>query len=353
MLLFFLGLGWGSVSQASSDIDGKTFPGDYNKPFREVAKYRFEFDNDIVFGSDNAFTNGWSFQMHSPVADDWDSLQGVSQWVKDFGGWIPSLSGPDLKYRVSGSLGQVIQTPNDIEAANNIENDFPYAGILAFQGSWIAFNDETFKGFEVVLGVTGRPSLAEQTQNFVHFVTDSVIAEGWDNQLKEEPVLNFNYMRKTKFYNTDSMDMSISGLAAVGTMFTLADIRLETRYGVNRPRGFAYSPDSIGRSMIYDATLSPTDSKSASYYTTLIIGVAAVGHKIMLDGNVLRDAPDNNIEKESSIGFLLFGLNYAKEDWGLSFSWAISTNAVKTNGLADGAEATVDFGTIMFEWRIN
>jgi hypothetical protein len=353
LLLFFLCLGWVSLSQANPGIEEEAFPGNTKRNFREAAKFRLEFDNDVVFGSDNAFSNAWSFQIHTPVADNWDSVQGVSQWVKDFGGWLPSLSGEGLKYRVSGSMGQLLQTPDDIEAANNISNDFPYAGIMAFQGSWIAYNDDQFRGFEIAIGVVGRPSLAEQSQNFVHTVIGNEVADGWDNQLEDEPVININYMRKKKFYKAETVDVSVSGLAAVGTMFTLADIRLETRYGKNKPGGFAYTPDPIGRAITYDATLSPPNPKEASYYATLILGAAAIGHNILLDGNVFRDGPDNDIEKESATGFVILGFNYARNDWGIHFSWAVTTDAIKDESIAKGAEAQNDFGTIMFEWRID
>lgn len=126
-------LGWVNLSLAN--------PGNNNRNFREAAKFRFGLDNDVAFGPDNAFSTGWSFQIHTPAAGDWNSVQGVSQWVKDFGAWLPSLSAEGLKYRVSGSVGQLLQTPDDIEAQNNINNDFPYVGIMAFQGYWIAYND--------------------------------------------------------------------------------------------------------------------------------------------------------------------------------------------------------------------
>src|SRR5262245_44861946 len=42
--------------------------------------FRFEFDNDNLVGSDDAFSAGWSFQFHSRLMDQWGG--GLDQWVR-------------------------------------------------------------------------------------------------------------------------------------------------------------------------------------------------------------------------------------------------------------------------------
>ena len=68
----------------------------------------------------------------------------------------------------------------------------------------------------MVIGVLVRPSMAEQTQNFVHNLISANIAQGWDNQLKTGPVTNVNYIRKKKFFQgrdlaRHSFDVTING----------------------------------------------------------------------------------------------------------------------------------------------
>ena len=72
--------------QSSSDPTGS------QRHFREAAKHRFEFDNDVLFGTDNQFSNGWSFQVHSQVADSWQNLPGPAPWLRDIGDWLPTLT---------------------------------------------------------------------------------------------------------------------------------------------------------------------------------------------------------------------------------------------------------------------
>lgn len=190
---FLLGIIQTSQVFADEQQD-EIFPGNNERHLSEAAIYRFELDNDILFSSDNQFTNGWSFQVHTPVADNWHNIEGPAEFLKEFGAWLPSLSAEDLKYRMSLSIGQIMQTPDDLTDPNLITDDVPYAGVMTIKSTWTAYNDIEFRGFEIVFGVLGRPSMAEQSQNFVHNLTDSIIAEGWDNQLKTEPVFNVNYM---------------------------------------------------------------------------------------------------------------------------------------------------------------
>src|SRR5881394_3594868 len=55
------------------------------KDLRRLYLFRFEFDNDNFLGSDDAFTAGWSFQLHSPLDDTWGPA--YAKWI----GRVPGL----------------------------------------------------------------------------------------------------------------------------------------------------------------------------------------------------------------------------------------------------------------------
>ena len=351
----------GSEEAASGGQSAHPFPGNKERHLREAAKYRLELDNDVAFGSDNQFSNGWSFQIHTPVADSWETLEGPANPIKKIGAWLPTLTKEGLKYRASLAIGQILQTPEEIENPNPIPNDVPYLGILALQGAWIAFNDTDFRGFEFTLGAIGRPSMAEQTQNFVHeVITGDDVAEGWDNQLEDEVAINLNYMAKKKFYRTGnpsgfSFDAAINGNIALGTIFTLADVRLETRFGSNMPKGFLYFPNVAARSLTYDATLAPPNRSKASFYGSLALGATAMGHYIGLDGNVFKDNDiGEDVEKEDFLGLANIGVHYERQSWGVHLTWTLTTDTIDEDEfpLPPGQDPENAFGTLMFEWRI-
>jgi len=340
----------------ANENNAQIYPDNESKHLREAAKYRFEFNNDVFFQSDNQFSNGWSFQVHSPVAKSWQKIEGPANFLKQFGTWLPSLTSNGLNYRLSVSVGQVIQTPEDLSNPDLITNDVPYAGIITAKTTWIAFNDLEFRGFELVAGILGRPSLAEQTQNFVHVFTGSEIANGWDNQLKTEPVFNVNYMRKSKFLQTGtpakfSFDATLSGDLQLGTLFTSTGLRIETRFGINMPYGFGYRADPIGRYLTYDATLAPPRTKDASFYGTFSFGGSFFAHNLSLDGNVFKDAI-HSVEKENLVGIATLGIHYERATWAVHFDLNFTSDTIDTSSVTANPNPENNFSTLMIEWRI-
>ena len=319
----------------------------------EQETWRFEFDNDIFFNKDNKISSGWSVQKHSAVARSWTALEGVPGFVRRWGKEVPTLTAEGLVYRAGIAIGQIIQTPEDLSRNDLIEDDVPYAGALTLQATWYAFNDDELRGFEITAGVVGPPSLAEQTQKTVHKLIGSPDPKGWGHQLKTEPVVNFNYMRKQKLWRGGnpadlSSDTAINGNVGLGNLFTQASVALEIRFGQNMPRGFVYVPDPIGLSMHYKATLNPVNSHKASFYGTLVLRGSAFAHNIFLDGNTFRDS--YSVDKEPLVGLVVAGLHYERKNWGIHFNVVASTNDVDTDDAPD-AEGRERLGSITIEWR--
>jgi len=131
----------------------------------ESATWRFEFDNDNVFGKDNKISSGWSLQKHSAVAESWDSLENIPGFVRRWGNVIPTLTQDGLVYRAGIAIGQVFQTPDDLSSSDLIEDDVPYAGALTLQASWYAYNDDEFRGFEITAGVVQKVGTTNSPPN--------------------------------------------------------------------------------------------------------------------------------------------------------------------------------------------
>jgi len=328
-------------------------PGESNKPSVESATWRFEFDNDIFFNEDNKISSGVSLQKQSAVAESWETLANVPDFVRRWGKAIPTLNDDGLVYRGGIAIGQVIQTPDDLSRRDLIEDDVPYVGALTLQATWYAFNDDEFRGFEISTGVVGPLSLAERSQKTVHALTGSPSPKGWDNQLDTELVINLNYMLKKKVWRRGdptgySLDTAMSGNVGLGNLFTQASAALEMRFGHNMPRGFMYVPDPIGLSMHYMATLKPANAQSASFYATLVLRGSAFAHNIFLDGNTFRDS--HRVDKKPLVGLVIAGLHYERTNWGVHFSVMESSDNVDTSK-SSAAESRERLGTIAIEWR--
>lgn len=315
--------------------------------------WRFELANDVIFDSDNQFSNGWRLSKHSAAAESLDSLEGV--WK--FGRWFATKLLPErdgLNYRNTFTVGQNMATPEDLENPDIILDDTPYSGFLAAEGSWVAFDDKRFTGFGIAAGLVGKWSLAEHTQKAVHKLIDATDPEGWDHQLDHEPVLNFYFMKKYKLWNTPGFDGAINLDVSAGNYHTGLDLRLEMQIG-RKPIGFSYLPDAIGRNMTYDASLGRADGR-AEIYGTIAARVWAWALFMPMEGNYLvsgNEWTDNNtIEPEHVIGQAIVGFHIVKPRWGLHLSWTFSTDNVDPDTVAAG-KVENDYGMIAFDYRFD
>ena len=319
---------------------------------REQPTWRLELSNDLIFSSDNQFTNGFTIQKHSTMSGDFDDLQGVRAFGKRLARkLLPQDS--DLVYRKALVVGQIIGTPDAIEETDIILDDAPYLGMLAAESSWIAFNDTNLTGFATTIGIVGEYSFAEQVQDGVHSLIDSTDPQGWDNQLDNELVLNFHFMKKRKLWNRPSFDGAFEFDLSVGNFFTGLDVGIETRFG-RKPEGFSYVPDPLGRAMAYDATLARQDGRTEVYGTlaarawTWAVFMPFEGNTFV-SGNEWTD--NNTVDPEKVIGQVIAGFHVVTPSWGIHFTWTFATDNVDQNSIRPGVEVENDFGTLMFEWR--
>ena len=342
-----------SIGTALLLLAGMTDAGVQSVAFVEQKTWRFEYDNDFFFDKDDKISSGLSLQWHAAVAESWDGLRGVPCIFKRIGSAIPTLTKEDLSFRFGMGVGQVIQTPSDLERRDLIEEDVPYAGVLALQLNWYAFSDREYRGFGALAGVVGPPSLAEQAQAVGHKLTDNTNPRGWDNQLSTEPVLNCSYMRKKKFWSGGdpaalAYDATIGGDADLGNLLTQVGATLEMRMGHNMPKGFASVSDPISIGTHHVAVLAPSSPNRASVYAFLVLGGNAYAHNMFLDGNTFQES--HSVEKETLVAKALGGIHYDRGRWGIQCSVYVTTDNVDTSK-ATAARGNERIGTIIVEWR--
>ena len=309
---------------------------------------RIEYDNDLLVNSDNKFTNGLSLQWHSRLAESWEDVK-VPKWLK-FGQYLPGMKAPQLYNRIGLAIGQNMQTPNDLAATELIVDDVPYAGSLGLELNWIAFDDDSFRGYGLIAGVIGPASGAESTQKAIHSVIGSDEPMGWDNQIPNEFALNTYGMFKRKIFKSESRghfstDLALNADFGLGTALTFGEVALEARAGWNVPYGFAFLPDPIGRSIAYDATIPHQQDGHTSFYFSFIHRRTYIQHFVFLDGSLWRDT--HSVDYDRWQQQTIIGVHLARRRWGVHLSFWDSSANVRTSLAGHGN----DFGTIAFEWR--
>ena len=322
-----------------------------SEPSAGAVLWRYEFDNDILAGSDDFFSAGWSLQRHGPDLASWDDqrMTGLSRWI---GKSVPGISGAD-GLRVHKGIGvvQIMQTPEDLSQTELIEDDIPYAGALGVANSWIALNDDRLNAFQVYVGVLGPASFAEQVQIFIH--SDMGWGEdpmGWDNQLGNEPLINLNYAMARKIASFGEKeagfgaDIACGGGLGLGNLFTLAQLGVQGRFGWRLPQGFTPVPDVAGRGVIMDPVLGDPLPGRSQFYFSVVARAAAVGYTVLLDGNTFEDS--HSVAYDPYLAQLMFGVHFVRGAMGLHATTYQSSNPVEESTKSD-----LSWGNFSFDYR--
>jgi hypothetical protein len=258
--------------------------------------FRFEFDNDTFLGSDDSFSAGWSFQLHSRLMDQWGG--GLRGWI----GKVPGLGDDGEGRRIvrwAGALTQIILTPSDITIETPQPDDVPWAGVLAATSAWSSYDNRRLGGMQFYLGCMGPCSGGEQVQKFIHEdLGFGDPPEGWDNQLVNEWLANVNYEFRYKLLAAEetryapgrfAADLSTGAMAGVGNAATLVRGDLEFRFGWGVPMGFTKIPDFAPLGLTLDPVyLDPgrplPDLKRWRGYFNVVARLTWFGHVAPFEG---------------------------------------------------------------------
>lgn len=269
-------------------------------------------ENDLFgTGSDGHYTHGSEI---SYVSDTYQP-----DWLKSFASGIGLYSqGDDL--RTVWSLGQQIYTPNDISRSDLIVNDRPYAGWLytsfgMFTDSQQRSTVRNINKLELIVGVVGPQSGAENAQKRIHKWTDSTRPEGWDNQLHDETTVDLQYQHE---WIIPLVSNYIDIVPRVGT--TLGTSQRNAGAGFTFRIGSGLNADA-GPPLIRPSAAGSQYFKSGqSFYWYVFAGAQGryVWEDIFLDGN--EDGNSHSVDKKHWVGDVQGGLVVGLENWRITMT---------------------------------
>lgn len=299
-------------------------------------------ENDLFAGKDGGYTNGIGYSWGRGPYQTLDETKSP-EWLQSMAHVFGVHDDAEHFNAASYSIFQGIQTPSDITNPNFEPDDLPYAGILGWRGTIHSWTKTRADQFNLVLGMVGPASLAEQSQKLVHKITGSDEPMGWDYQLHNEPVFALQARRswRHEIKNGDGHGVDFIGiLEASGGNYTsyLAGTYM-IRWGLNLDRSHAAISVLPGREI---NPLAGTNSEE--YYVFFGVQPRYVFNDIFVDGNTFRDSPSVTIKNERLIYSTGFVWNW--KDWGLLFSIAETTSTFeerKGNGR---------FGSLSISYRL-
>ena len=358
-LLGLAGLSWPAGASAAD----KEKP-----PLKERPKWRFEFDNDIVTGGDDAFSAGFSLQRHSPAFDRWEEKRG-GKTRKGLSLWIGRhLLGDDGEggrvVRRATGVSLVLQTPEDIENPDPQPEDAPWAGVVALATSWSSYDNRRLAAFQFLVGCIGPCSGAEEVQTFVH--DDLGLSDnsplGWDNQLDNELIANLNYAGRYKVaaaaeerYQAGRFggDLAIGGQVGAGNYFIFAEAQLELRFGWGLPMGFTHIPDPAGRGIMMDpAYLPPGDAGSLDrtrFYFSRVPRFTYFEEIATLEGGETENGGFHpGVDYDDTMFQALFGFHIARR----SFAAHLTFYHFPDDVIDVPTDSSFSWANLSFEFRI-
>ncbi len=184
-------------------------------------------------------------------------------------------------------MQQKIYTPKNKQDTQYIKGAHPYGGYLGFGFFWHHRLAKILENLGITIGVSGKSSLAYQTQDFVHRLIGSVLFQGWHSQLASQLVLNLYYDWNHKYVIADtkgfSMDLISNFQAALGS----ANIYLKGGFALRIGRNFAttFLPQGIiGENGGLNTGRTYRDG--LGYYIFLGTSGGYIARKLFIEGNL-------------------------------------------------------------------
>ena len=252
------------------------------------------FENDTFAGTDTGYTNGVSLAL---TRKDSGLLGGV--W-----GATGQSSG---KLYSTYELTQLSYTPRELNRTTPDPTDRPYAGIL-YAGIMTQLQQErSLQSFKVIAGVVGPLSLSETAQSTLHHILGIGHTDGWDLQLRDEPVANLFYEYRRKFRLASAgeglvVELLPMGSASLGNLSTQAGAEAQLRIG-------SYLGDDFGATQLRGTGYLPVNDAGSGHpvggYLFIGGGGSLVGRDLSLDGNTFRHGP--GIDRNSYVSSVSLG----------------------------------------------
>lgn len=311
------------------------FPEDENKKgfFDTFSLY---WENDIFAGTDGHYTNGILLNWSTPYLADGQSGRHLPTWSYPVLNRLPHLSNPNARRAISISLGQLMFTPEDIETSELIPDDRPYAGYLYGGVGFNSIFNNRQHTWQFNVGVVGPASLAQETQDLVHDLFDIPKAQGWDNQLENEPT--FEAIYETKWRVSFSQNARGFGYdfiphlgARLGNVAIYANSGAEFRLGWFIPEDFGSCGIRPGcetnPASNHDRTGDFRSIRTSVHLFSILDG-RLVLRDIFLDGNTFKES--HSVEKKYVVADLMVGIALYYKRFKLSYAYTFRTREFET-----------------------
>ncbi|KFN51422.1 lipid A deacylase LpxR family protein [Arenimonas composti] len=300
-------------------------------------------DNDVWGGThqDQGYTAGANLAWSSPTGDlaEDDCLPAPARLA---GRALPWLVGEGRTGNVTIAVTQAIYTPMDRDRTDVILEDRPYAGITTFAFAINVRDGDRLATTQLRLGLVGPSARGEEIQGAIHGLFGRNTFAGWDNQLRDEPVIQLGHERvwRRTFASDDGgryWEGSLHAGGVAGNLATYANFGGEIRFGRDLPDDMVSSPFRLAGDGLAPRLQPLSEGDGWRWHVFASLDNRLVAHDITLDGSTWKDS--HSVDRRRYVADLTLGIVFARGPWRFA-----ATHTRRTREFAGQAEAPV-FGT--------
>ncbi|WP_396191707.1 lipid A deacylase LpxR family protein [Flavobacterium sp.] len=257
--------------------------------FRDIKSdsyFRFNYDNDYFGSTDENYTQGYNFELVAPFLEK-------NPVNKLF------LKPKNSEFKYGLSIEHIGFTPFSIGSPEIQLGDRPFAAAIMLKSFSIA--TDTIQKSRLVstlsIGLIGPGAFGKEMQVGIHEATGNTIPMGWQNQIKNDVVLNYEliYEKQLVRYN-NLFALNANTKMQLGTLFTNASVGFNTSFGI-----------------INSAFTSVKNKNKFQLYLFLQPSINIIGYDATLQGGLFNDKSpytisSNSIERftaQSNYGLIL------------------------------------------------
>ena len=281
-------------------------------------------DNDLFGGmsQDQGYSNGFLLSLVSPNLVDYvddPCLPRLARWLNRYL-QVLQPDGYDEQNMTAG-LGQTMYTPEDKFRSDLISDDRPYAGALLMSLGYHARKGDHLRTSQLRFGIVGPSALSRQTQTWWHDVIDVEPFDGWDHQLRDEPVIQLIHERRkrvARYQGASGLgwDMTRHWGASLGNFATYANYGVEWRFGLRIPDDFGTAPLRPAGENIAPVHALPAGNWHGHLF--IAFDARAVAHDITLDGNTFKSS--HSVDKRPLVVDVGYGIAVQHGSWRYAFA---------------------------------
>jgi lipid A 3-O-deacylase len=277
-----------------------------------------EENDSLYFHTDKHYTQGLRLSYLAPSVKPGDAFDRPFDYLAAIS---PIFAADAADRRYALLFGQSIFTPENLTLRPPSTRDRPYAGWLYGGVSLLQRDgDDALENVELDLGVVGPGALGRQVQNDWHQFIGIRQAQGWSDQLQNEPGAVLTYQRLWRFRIAGSDSFGLDAVpeagATIGNVFDFGELggMLRIGSGLGADYGPARVRPALSGTDYFDSERAG-DGPGGYFY----IGTQGrvVGRNIFLDGNSFRTSPSVShkpLVADLEAGFALFWSSRVRAD---------------------------------------